>query len=92
MLDRAATLVRPGGRLVYSVCSIEPEEGEKVVARFLEDHPDFAPADPRGALPAPARALVGDDLALSTATAPGGVDGFFAVLLVRYSRGHGGTP
>jgi 16S rRNA (cytosine967-C5)-methyltransferase len=41
MIERAATLVRPGGRLVYSVCSIEPEEGEQLVARFLSGHPDF---------------------------------------------------
>jgi len=41
MIDRAATLVRPGGRLVYSVCSIEPEEGVRVVERFLSRRPDF---------------------------------------------------
>ena len=92
MLDRAATLVRPGGRLVYSVCSIEPEEGPEVVARFLADRPEFRPADPRNALPEAAFSLVGEDLALSTAGASHGCDGFFAALLVRYSRGHGGTP
>ena len=92
LLDRAATLVRPGGRLVYSVCSIEPEEGREVVLRFLAEHAGFTAADPRGALPEPARGLVGEDLALSTAGAAHGADGFFAALLVRYSRGHGGTP
>ena len=92
LLDRAATLVRPGGRLVYSVCSIEPEEGAQVVAKFLAEHPEFVAADPREALPAPARDLVGDGRTLSTAASLQGVDGFFAALLVRYSRGHGGTP
>ena len=41
MLEHAATLVRPGGRLVYCVCSLEPEEGEVQAAGFLERHPQF---------------------------------------------------
>lgn len=36
LLERCASLVRPGGRLVYAVCSLEPEEGEAVIAGFLE--------------------------------------------------------
>lgn len=42
MLDHAASLVRPGGRLVYCVCSLEPEEGERQAAAFLERQPGFA--------------------------------------------------
>lgn len=45
ILDEAATLVKPGGVLVYSVCTFTPEEGPKQVASFLESHPDFL-ADP----------------------------------------------
>lgn len=41
MLDRASGLVRPGGRLVYCVCSLEPEEGEAQAESFLERHSDF---------------------------------------------------
>ena len=41
MLDRAANLLRPGGRLVYCTCSIEPEEGEQQIAAFLRRNPDF---------------------------------------------------
>jgi 16S rRNA (cytosine967-C5)-methyltransferase len=43
MLDRAATAVAPGGRLIYSTCSSEPEENEDVVAAFVASHPDFRP-------------------------------------------------
>ena len=42
MLDRAASLVRPGGRLVYCVCSLEPEEGEAQVAALLRRNPDLS--------------------------------------------------
>jgi 16S rRNA (cytosine967-C5)-methyltransferase len=35
LLERCASLLRPGGRLVYAVCSLEPEEGSEVVAGFL---------------------------------------------------------
>lgn len=42
MLANLAHLVRPGGSLVYAVCSTEPEEGEVVVRRFLQEHPDFS--------------------------------------------------
>ena len=42
ILDRAAALVVPGGRLVYSTCSLEPEENEDQVAAFLARHPDFS--------------------------------------------------
>ncbi len=42
LLDHAARLVRPGGRLVYCVCSLEPEEGERQIGAFLARHRDFA--------------------------------------------------
>jgi 16S rRNA (cytosine967-C5)-methyltransferase len=35
LLDRAAALVKPGGRIVYCVCSLEPEEGEEQIATLL---------------------------------------------------------
>ncbi|MBB3904272.1 RsmB/NOP family class I SAM-dependent RNA methyltransferase [Methylobacterium brachythecii] len=41
LLDKAAALVKPGGRLVYCTCSLEPEEGEAQVAAFLGRRPDF---------------------------------------------------
>jgi len=44
LLTGAAGAVRPGGRLVYSVCTIEPEEGPQVIAAFLAASPAFEPA------------------------------------------------
>jgi 16S rRNA (cytosine967-C5)-methyltransferase len=41
LLTAAAQLLRPGGRLVYAVCSPELEEGEQVVEAFLKKHSDF---------------------------------------------------
>lgn len=41
LLERAATIVPPGGLLVYSTCSVEPEENRTQVDRFLARHPDF---------------------------------------------------
>ena len=41
MLERAAELLRPGGAIVYSVCSVAPEEGQSVVDAFLRRHRDF---------------------------------------------------
>jgi 16S rRNA (cytosine967-C5)-methyltransferase len=41
ILARAAHAVAPGGRLVYSTCSVELEENEEVVAAFLATHPAF---------------------------------------------------
>src|SRR6185312_3266866 len=42
LLDAAAALVRPGGLLIYATCSLEPEENEQVVERFLKQHPELA--------------------------------------------------
>jgi 16S rRNA (cytosine967-C5)-methyltransferase len=41
ILTTAASLVKSGGRLIYSTCTIEPEENEKMVEWFLEEHPEF---------------------------------------------------
>ena len=41
LLDNAAQLVRPGGTLVYCVCSLEPEEGPERIAAFMSAHPEF---------------------------------------------------
>jgi 16S rRNA (cytosine967-C5)-methyltransferase len=80
MLKRAAGWLKPGGVLVYAVCSLEPEEGERVAAAFLGIRPDFAAEPPKSAeLPegiAPDAA--GFVRVLPGAIADqGGADGFF---------------
>ena len=51
LLEAAAARVRPGGRLVWSTCSIEPEEGPQLLRRFLESHPDWNLVESHESLP-----------------------------------------
>jgi 16S rRNA (cytosine967-C5)-methyltransferase len=80
MLARAASLVKPGGVLVYSVCSLEPQEGEQVADAFLASHSGFEAASigteelPAGLAPndrGQVRVLPG------AFAEQGGADGFF---------------
>ncbi len=41
LLHEVSALLRPGGRLVYSTCSTEPEENEQVIEKFCRDHNEF---------------------------------------------------
>lgn len=41
ILDHAAGMLKPGGRMVYSTCTFSPEEDEDGIAAFLERHPEF---------------------------------------------------
>jgi 16S rRNA (cytosine967-C5)-methyltransferase len=82
ILDAAAGAVRPGGRLIYSTCSSEPEENDQVVAAFLEMHADFR-ASPLPALPPPAQALVDGAGRLRTLPFRDGLEAFFAAALVK---------
>ena len=47
ILDSAARLVKPGGRLVYATCSLLTEENEQVAGAFAEAHTDFVPLPAR---------------------------------------------
>ena len=86
LLARAAEWVRPGGALLYSVCSLEPEEGEAVVSAFLADHPEFLIAAPKpGELQGFATPTAEAWLRIlpGLLQSEGGLDGFFTARLVR---------
>jgi 16S rRNA (cytosine967-C5)-methyltransferase len=85
MLARVAGWLKPGGTLVYSVCSLEPEEGERVVEDFAAARPDCEPAHiEAGELP-PAIPLDGNRIRLLPGIfeEQGGADGFFIARLRR---------
>ena len=83
VLERAARLVRPGGRLVYATCSLLADENDAVVDAFLADHPEFA-ADADAASHWPTlRALLDPRQRLHLLPHRHGTDGFFAATLRR---------
>jgi 16S rRNA (cytosine967-C5)-methyltransferase len=85
ILDAAAALLKPGGRLVYATCSLLAEESEDVVTRFRAAHPAFVPVSVQEIF---ARRHVtalesADDGALRLLPHRHGTDGFYAVVLER---------
>ena len=83
LLERASHWVKPGGSLAYSVCSLEPQEGEQIIAAFLDTRSDFAIA------PSPLPDFVTSSAEGWVRILPGllepqgGLDGFFMARLVR---------
>ncbi|MBI3291565.1 MAG: hypothetical protein HYZ73_01975 [Elusimicrobia bacterium] len=85
LLDGVANAVKPGGTLVYAVCTNEPEETDQRVIAFLHRHPEFALVHASFSLP-PAAVELTDRLGLfRTWPHREGMDGFFAAKLVRES-------
>ena len=84
LLERAASWVKPGGSLVYSVCSLEPEEGETQICDFLESHSNYrsdARADLPSFVPISSQGLI--RILPGLLENEGGLDGFFMARLVR---------
>lgn len=86
LLARAAAWVKPGGSLVFSTCSLEPQEGEAQMTRFLAEHPEFAIAPispeelPQGIAPREDGTL---RILPGMLAEQGGLDGFFIARLRR---------
>jgi 16S rRNA (cytosine967-C5)-methyltransferase len=86
MIHGAAETVRPGGRLIYSTCSSEPEENEMVVMKFLERDPRFQPLDVRAEDDAnfqAVRPVLDDQGFLRTTPDKHGLEAFFGAVLRR---------
>lgn len=89
LLDVHAPLVRPGGRLVYAVCSLLPVEREAQVERFLRGHAEYRRVDAavvfrEAGVKGPGLVVRGDFQADPVRQ---GMDGFYAAILERSSGG-----
>jgi 16S rRNA (cytosine967-C5)-methyltransferase len=89
ILDSAARLVKPGGRLIYATCSLLPSENAAQVTSFAKDHPEFVLrpvtevwAETVGRMPEGAAAPTADRL-LQLTPAAHETDGFFVAVLER---------
>ncbi|TPG59634.1 RsmB/NOP family class I SAM-dependent RNA methyltransferase [Roseomonas nepalensis] len=85
ILDRAASLVRPGGKLIYATCSVLPGEDDEQVRGFLDSHADFAalPLAEAWAEAGMAGSPPGEGPYMALAPHSHGTDGFFAAVLQR---------
>ncbi|MEW6522644.1 MAG: 16S rRNA (cytosine(967)-C(5))-methyltransferase RsmB [Bacillota bacterium] len=85
LLEGASACVRPGGVLVYSVCTLTGPEGPGVVEGFLQDHPQFRLDDPRPWLPSSLTGAVTDRGYVELWPQRHGTDGFFMARLAKYT-------
>ena len=86
LLDAAFSALKPGGVMVFAVCSLEPEEGEAQVAAFLARTPGATPISPDAAvfgLPEAAQTAHGLRILPSMLSELGGIDGFFVAAMRR---------
>ena len=81
ILEAVAPCLRPGGVLVYSTCSTEPEENEDVIERFCRAHAEFQRESVSSWLPSAAQEFVTEQGALSTVGNRFSMDGFYAARL-----------
>ncbi|NWF50200.1 MAG: 16S rRNA (cytosine(967)-C(5))-methyltransferase RsmB [Ignavibacteriaceae bacterium] len=80
LLIKASELVKVGGAVVYSTCSLEPEENFEIVKKFLDTHPNFKLENASDILPAE---LVDENGCIQTLPHVHKMDGAFAARLVR---------
>ena len=83
ILEAAAALVKPGGRLVYGTCSLLEEENEAIVERFLAAHPDFAIVPCSEVLARQGIEIPGCERYLRLLPHVHDTDGFFAAVMQR---------
>lgn len=83
ILEAVAPCLRPGGVLVYSTCSTEPEENEDVIERFCRAHAEFKRESIATWLPPVAQGFVTEQGALSTVSNRFSMDGFYAARLTK---------
>jgi 16S rRNA (cytosine967-C5)-methyltransferase len=83
LLGNLAGHVRRGGRMVYSVCTFEPEETDRVVKGFLSENKGFVIEDALGYLPRGCEKMVDKEGFLRTYPHMHSLDGFFAARLKR---------
>jgi 16S rRNA (cytosine967-C5)-methyltransferase len=81
ILDQVCDLLSPGGILVYSACSVEPEETTEVISGFCQRHPEFHQESVTPWVPASGHTLITDHGHLCTAFQSFNMDGFFACRL-----------
>ena len=81
ILHQVSTYLRPGGVLVYSACSAEPEETTEVISQFCLAHPEFRHEGVVSWLPSGAESLTTPEGDLLTLGSPYDMDGFFAARL-----------
>jgi len=89
ILNACASYVRPGGLLVYSTCTILPEENQKQVENFLANHPEFEAETSSAWLPEQLRSGCENGM-IQLLPNRDGLDGFFIARLRRKAVGYAG--
>jgi 16S rRNA (cytosine967-C5)-methyltransferase len=86
ILHNAALWVRPGGRLIYSTCTLEPEENQDQSEWFIQNHPDYELADCRNYLPEKIGVDKEEPRRKGLTILPGGAAGSDGFFICRFNR------